>query len=134
MVKVIPVLGILLTMLWPNIVHGEELLPAICEQIITPDKNLSIPDIIKEHIATRIREIPGEIARDTKEVVSSIGDSIGETLGANKDEAFSRIKSQVLGTSTANALQSNFSDLLLRHWVWALSALGLMVIGFFFLI
>ncbi|MEK7176136.1 MAG: hypothetical protein AAB695_02050 [Patescibacteria group bacterium] len=130
MAKAVLVLAILFTIYLPATAQAEELLPAICQQVLAPSKDVSIPEIVADHITNRIKEIPGEIVLDTERLISGVASSIGKTLGAYKDSAISKVKSQVLGANTEDTGVSNFLNPFIRHWVWSLSGLGILAAWF----
>lgn len=135
--------GILLAslILLPNVVLAEELLPALCRQVLEPSKETSISQIVSNHVIEKVKEIPTLIVQDAKGALDKIANNLADTLESKKsDGAVAAASSAVLGTSTARVSHQSLFDkaynygldalaFLLRHWLWSISALGLIIIG-----
>jgi hypothetical protein len=108
----------------PRSASAEELLPSICQQILTPEKSTSVSEIIKDHFIERAKAMPGEIVEDIQEVASTMLSAARDTLRP----AASKIESRVLGASASKASGRGITDFLLEHWLWFASGLGVLVI------
>ncbi len=122
----------------------QSLLPAICEQVITPDLNKSFSQIVIDHVVTRVKEIPREIVKDVEEVGDKFVAALSEKLEESKNVPSSKISSDklaanVLGVSTELGWFDRAYDgavgvlqTLLKHWVWTMAGLGTLL-GYFLL-
>lgn len=120
----------------PAFASAEDLLPAICAQILTPDKNTSVVDVIRRNVVERVREIPNLVMNDLGEAVNGGAESLAENLESHK-------KGGVLGASTSAVDDLSFFDslynkalgalaFLIRHWLWTLAGFG--VVAFLWLL
>jgi hypothetical protein len=123
--------------LLPAFAYAEELLPAICQQVINPVANTSIPQIVINHIKEKLDTAPQELARDAKEVVDQAAESLASAVESRRPSA----GAGVLGASTVykpTLWESIYDKLLealaftLRHWTWALGAVTILIIGYSF--
>ncbi|OHA91647.1 MAG: hypothetical protein A2758_00890 [Candidatus Zambryskibacteria bacterium RIFCSPHIGHO2_01_FULL_49_18] len=126
MAKAVLLLLIFFALAVPGALLAEELLPAICEQVLSPDKDTSIAKIIQTHFVEKAKTIPSEIIQDVKEVAGSAANSIGKSLGAYKDATTSKFRGSVLGTSTRATIETSPFNILFRYWVWGAAGLGLL--------
>ena len=126
--------------------RAEDLLPALCKQVLTPNTNTSLPQVVMNHIVERVKEMPGRIVQDTRGVVDKFTNSLAENLESKKSNGgvvlAQESGSRVLGTSTKNVGSQSFLDslwnwgidalsFLLHHWLGSLAGLGALAIYFF---
>jgi len=125
-----------LVLMVPTTLFAEELLPALCKQVLTPDTNTSVPQVVMNHIIEKVRGVPSQIIGDVTDKVDEVTGTLAEALEAQKNTP----KKLVLGTSTASVNDSgvvgylydkaiDVAAFLLRHWLWTLSALVALIIG-----
>lgn len=125
--------------LTPSVLSAEDgLLPAVCKQILEPEADTSVIEVIKDHFSEKLDNLPQALVSDSK----SAADNLAESL-ADKAESYKKpvASPQVLGTSTSNTSPEPLDLIynhaldgaayLLRHWLWTLGGLVLVLFGWF---
>jgi len=135
--KNIFVLSLFLILPAPVGVSAEELLPAICRQVLEPDDKTTVTEIIRGQLTQRAKELPGLVINEVKEAADAVAESVAGNLESYKNSSLSP---RVLGTSTASKVSffdSAYDEVisglafLIRHWFWTFAGLGLVVLGWF---
>ena len=128
---------ILLFLLVPSTASAEALLPAICEQVISPQPQTSVAQIVTNHIVEKLKTAPQDLAQDAKQLVDGVAQSLAESVESRK----SSLAAGVLGASDVykpTLWQSIYDKLLstlafiIRHWIWALGAITIFIVGYSF--
>ncbi len=142
--RIVLIFGFLL-LTFPTALYAEELLPAICQQIIEPKENVSIPQLVVSHVVGKAKEIPRAIAVDAKEAVDGFANSLAEKVESYKSDGtvLAADGGDVLGTSTSMVGEQSLLDsikddalsilaFLLRHWLITLAVIGAIAIALLF--
>ena len=81
----------------------QSLLPAICEQVLTPQANASVPGIIVSHVVERVKELPMKIVGGVNDMVGGVANALADKLEGEKSEGtlIAANAAGVLGTSTS---------------------------------
>lgn len=115
----------------PFVISAEEagLLEAMCKQVLAPEEEKSILEIMKDHIVGKFSDVPEKVVDSAKGTADSAAEILAEKLESKE------IDTEVAGASIINpAVNEGFDALgfLMRHWLWSLSGLGLLILYFLF--
>ena len=126
-----------LLLVFPVALHAEDLIPAICQQVLTPEASTSVAQIIKEHFVSRAKGVPSKVVQDVRGAVDGFANSLADKVESYKSdgEIVAGDGGSVLGTSTSMVGEQSFLDsvkddalavlaFLLRHWLITLSVVG----------
>jgi hypothetical protein len=131
-----------LSLTFPSALFAEDLLPAICQQVLEPEAGQSIPQLILSHVMGKVKEIPSKIVVDAREAVDGAATSLADKLESYKSGGVigAEDEGNVLGTSTSMAGEPSLLDsikddalavaaFLLRHWLATLAVVGAIAIA-----
>ena len=124
---------------------SEELLPAICRQILAPESRGSA-EIIWDTLAERAKALPGRVMAEVAEKASNIQETLISKIVPEKKPApateSQKQKALVLGAAASKAgISSSLYDkgtdtlnFLVEHWRWVASGLVFILLSrwFFF--
>lgn len=115
----------------PFVVLAEEpgLLEVMCKQVLEPEEEKNVFSVVKDHIVAKFSDVPEKVVDGAKGTADSAAESLAEKIESQE------IDTEVAGASIINpAVNEGFDALgfLMRHWLWSLAGLGLIVLYFLF--
>ena len=115
----------------PLVVSAEEasLLEVMCKQVLEPKEEKSLLGVVKDHIVAKFSDVPEKVVDGAKGTADSVASSLAEKVESQE------LDSDVLGASIINpAVNEGFDALgfLMRHWLWTITGLGLLILYFLF--
>jgi hypothetical protein len=124
-------------LLLPAFAQAEELLPAICQQVLAPKPETSLTEIIRDHVVEKLKTVPQALAQEAKEFADEAADTLAGSIEKHKPSLASGVlgASDVYDPTLWETVYEKFLSALafiIRHWVWALGALTILIIGYSF--
>ena len=116
-------------------------MPAICKQVLTPDKSTSIAGVVRDYVAAQLGGVPQGLAQSGLSLANQGADELAQAIESYKKSGSSS-QSGVLGTSThaapsvTDSIFNNVLDalaFLVHHWPWTMGAAALAGVGMFVL-
>lgn len=122
---------ILVIFSFPFVVSAEEpgIVEAICKQVLEPEEEKSVLGIVKERVVAKVSDLSDTVFGSAKGVADSQAEALAEKVESQE------LDSDVLGASIINpTVNEGFDALgfLMRHWLWTLAGLGLVILYFLF--
>jgi uncharacterized protein YdaL len=115
----------------PLVVSAQEpsLIEAMCQQVLEPEEEKSVLGIVKDHIVGKFSDVPEKVVDGAKGTADSVAESLAEKIESQE------VDTEVAGASIINPVVNEGFDalgFLMRHWLWTIAGLGLIVLYFLF--